>query len=340
MLPGKKKELIILGISIIAIIIVIIIMYNLAKFMNSRGNNTNTEVVDDPYVADYVYYGFTIDTDNNYQLMAMDAEFNEVSLNLRSFYPMNNLYYYNNHLVLYTDAINQINYNNTENTYTFYELNSFYSNNTDVLITPEYYIFVTDDVLEYCLVTECNRTKITDTLGGEVLYNEGSIYYQSSDGIHEFNLEEGSDNLIIEGSNLVVVATDEDYLLYLNNNNYYAYRYNNGTTTNISASVLEENPEYEYVGFQNSYFIYKIVDEAGDYVLRKYSLRIRDLLRSTLNMEQEDIVRSFPLTDDLMYAELKSDNMTRYVIMNIDEFALLKDLANPYAVLIGVDTSA
>ena len=140
MLPDRKKNLIIWVVSIIGVIIVIFLMYNLAKFMHNRSGNV--VVADDTYPADYSYYGISVDEDNNYQLTGLNLDYDETILGLRSFYYIDKLYYFSDHLVLYSDAINQVNYDKNNNTFSFYEINSFYSNQIEVLITDNYYIFI------------------------------------------------------------------------------------------------------------------------------------------------------------------------------------------------------
>ena len=219
MLPEKKKELIIWVVSIIGVILVIIIMYNFTKFMRGLGETPAEEIVyDDPYPDIYTYFGFALDEDGNYQLMGLDSEFLETKLGLRSFYSMDNLYYYDNHLVLYTDAINQINYNKEEETFMFYEQNSFFSHSTDVIITPSYYVFITDETLEYCLAPDCTEmTTITDQLADTtVLYTSDSLFYLLNDGVYEYNLEDKESTHIVlnEMRTFKLLATNEDYFMY------------------------------------------------------------------------------------------------------------------------------
>src|SRR5699024_9731099 len=116
-----------------------------------------------------------IDEDGNYQLMGLNNNFEEEKLGLRSFYAMSNMYYYDDHIILYTDAINQINYNKEENKYFFYEIDSFYNNATDVIVTDLYYVFYTSATLEYCSIDNCNRIQIVDDLVDDIiLLNENA----------------------------------------------------------------------------------------------------------------------------------------------------------------------
>lgn len=337
MLPEKRKNLIILIVSIIAVILVIIIMYNFAKFMRGAGE-TEEKVYDDTYPPAYVYYGFITDEEGNYQLMGLDSEFNETMLGLRSFYFMNNLYYYNNHLVLYSDAINQINYNATEENYFLYELNPFYSNSTEVLIAPEYYIFYTQDTLEYCLSSDCNRTVISDALlKPEVFYSDNKVFYQLNDGIYVFDLETLTSERVVlnETHDITLITASSNYLVFTVDDIYWLYNSNSKVATSLEDHIPEE--EYTFVSLQNDYFIYQIVAENGNNNLKKYSLRINSPLNTVYDIGKEEITNSIVISDNLLYAELVGDDTLRYVIMDIDEQRVLKELEHPYVVLIGVE---
>ena len=197
MLPGKRKSLIIWIVSIIGIILVIFAMYNFSKFMRNRGPQ-ESEIIDDAYVEDYLYYGFAIDEDGNYQLMGLNNNFEEEKLGLRSFYAMSNMYYYDDHIILYTDAINQINYNKEENKYFFYEIDSFYNNATDVIVTDLYYVFYTSATLEYCSIDNCNRIQIVDDLVDDIiLLNENAVFYQRSDGVYMYDFNTQKSKIVM-----------------------------------------------------------------------------------------------------------------------------------------------
>ena len=67
MLPEKRKQLLIIAISIVVVILVIYAMYSLAAYMKNRKEKYEPKVVDNTYPSIYQYYGFRIDEDNNYQ---------------------------------------------------------------------------------------------------------------------------------------------------------------------------------------------------------------------------------------------------------------------------------
>lgn len=340
MLPEKRKQLIIGIIALLGIILVIILMYNLSQYIRNRENSQEVVVVDDAYSSEYLYYGFIEDENGNYQLIGLNSDFEEEMLGLRSFYMMNNLYYYHDHLMLYTDAINQINYNATDNTYTFYEADPFYSNNVEVLIAENYYVYYHDTTLEYCEIANCSRTEITaDLVDDTILLSSNNVFYQTSQGFYAFDLATGTNTLVmlpypIGESGLL--AADDDYVVLLNGDDLYAYQIDNGTTSDISEIILEEETDFEFINIQDNYIIYQVVDEEGNYNLRKYSLRIRDLLNTNFALESEQVSRNFVIDDTLLYAELVNGDAVRYVIMDMQEQSIANELDNAYLVMIGV----
>ena len=341
MLPEKRKELIIWIVSIIGVILVIIIMYNFSKFMRdlSAQNNPEEIIYDDPYPSEYVYYGFMIDDDGNYQLMGFDNEFNETELGLRTFYAMDNLYYYDNHLVLYSDAINQINYNEEEEKFSFYEQNPFFSNSIDVTITPDYYVFVNNNRLEYCVSPECiDRIEISNYLRSTRIFNvNNKIYYQLSDGLYEYDLSIGNGDLIVNNSRstLEFLAINDNYLIFSVEGNYWTYNLNNNISGNITEYINLET-ELQFVCLGNNSLYLETIDEAGNNVIIDFSL-LEMAVNDFYNIGNEKVNYSFSLSDDIVYASLIDEDNERYVIMNMEEQEIIKELDNPYVVIREVD---
>lgn len=339
MLPGKRKSLIIWIVSIIGIILVIFAMYNFSKFMRNRGPQ-ESEIIDDAYVEDYLYYGFAIDKDGNYQLMGLNNNFEEEKLGLRSFYAMSNMYYYDDHIILYTDAINQINYNKEENKYFFYEIDSFYNNATDVIVTDLYYVFYTSATLEYCSIDNCNRIQIVDDLVDDIiLLNENAVFYQRLDGVYMYDFNTQKSKIVMLPSpngGLQLLATDGEYVILLNGGEVYSYQISNDSVTNISSVIFDDAEEFSVVNVQNGYLIYQVIDEDGHYNLKKYSLKINNILNNTFDIGNESLTSSMVIDDRYLYAELVDDTELRYVIIDMENDKVVKDLENSYVVLIGV----
>lgn len=341
MLPEYRRKIIISILAVIGIIIVIFAMYNLSKYVREQEKIDEEKVFDDAYPEKYLYYGFIIDEDNNYQLMGINSEFQETELGLRSFYPMDKMYYYNNHLVLYTDAINQINYNSTDDEFGFFELNPFYSNNTNVALARDYYIFYSDTTLEYCSVSECNRVTISNDLTSDkVLITEDKVFYVLEDGVYEFDLYTLTSNHVMIPdylNNIELLAANNERLVFLNGEDYYAYRFKYDTVMNISEEIRKVDSEFSFVEMQDSQFIYMTKDsETNKNIVKSYLFGINEISVYTFNLEDELLTDSFVVNDHLLYGELSTEESIRYVLIDTDNWTVLSELENPFVVLIGV----
>ena len=327
MLPDRKKNLIIWIVSIIGVIIVIFLMYNLAKFMHNRSGNV--VVADDTYPADYSYYGISVDEDNNYQLTGLNLDYDETILGLRSFYYIDKLYYFSDHLVLYSDAINQVNYDKNNNTFSFYEINSFYSNQIDVLITDNYYIFIAPTEIYYSSKNDLNNTKsITNTLVSDIaLIQENSLYYEQEDGIYVYNFEEESSNLLVaDVANVELVDIADNYLLYMMDNQLWAYSLRRQNTINVGQKISdEESKAFTYVALVPDYLLYEVEDQEGNNVLKKYSFALNMPLKAEMDLQNETIMNAFYIEENRLYIELVKEDLVRYLIVDYNTNSIVKE---------------
>lgn len=338
MLPDRKKNLIIWVVSIIGVIIVIFLMYNLAKFMHNRSGNV--VVADDTYPADYSYYGISVDEDNNYQLTGLNLDYDETILGLRSFYYIDKLYYFSDHLVLYSDAINQVNYDKNNNTFSFYEINSFYSNQIDVLVTDNYYIFIAPTEIYYSSKNDLNNTKsITNTLVSDVaLIQENSLYYEQEDGIYVYNFEEESSNLLVaDVANVELVDIADNYLLYMMDNQLWAYSLRRQNTINVGQKISdEESKAFTYVALVPDYLLYEVEDQEGNNVLKKYSFALNMPLKAEMDLQNETIMNAFYIEENRLYIELVKEDLVRYLIVDYNTNSIVKELENKYTVILPI----
>ena len=338
MLPDRKKNLIIWIVSIIGVIIVIFLMYNLAKFMHNRSGNV--VVADDTYPADYSYYGISVDEDNNYQLTGLNLDYDETILGLRSFYYIDKLYYFSDHLVLYSDAINQVNYDKNNNTFSFYEINSFYSNQIEVLITDNYYIFIAPTEIYYSSKNDLNNTKsITNTLVSDVaLIQENSLYYEQEDGIYVYNFEEESSNLLVaDVANVELVDIADNYLLYMMDNQLWAYSLRRQNTINVGQKISdEESKAFTYVALVPDYLLYEVEDQEGNNVLKKYSFALNMPLKAEMDLQNETIMNAFYIEENRLYIELVKEDLVRYLIVDYNTNSIVKELENKYTVILPI----
>lgn len=340
MLPEAKKKLIFTIVVIVGVIIVIIIMYNLAKFMKNHGESPEV-VYDDPYPTIYDYYAIEYSDEGTYKLIGFDENFVRNDLDLRIFFPTNTLYWRNNHLAFYSDATNELRYNSEEEKYYLYELDTFYSNNVDIKIVDDYLILIENNTLSYRKIDSDDTKEITNQLvNKDILINENYIYYVVSAGVYEYDLETGSSKLImIKGSNAEqrLIAISNKFLIVQSVETLYSYEFKNGDLVTINDRLEEEEgTSIKFVGLIDTTLVYQIEKE-GEYILRTYSLAIDSNTYQDFNLGYEQIKYSYGINDKYIYAELKISDKERYVIIDMNEKKVLKELENRYKLILGVE---
>ncbi len=336
MLPERRKKLIFTIVAIIGVILVIIIMYNLAKYMRNQGTDTPEER-DDAYKEVYPYYGVYYDDEGTYKLAGLNGSFEEFDLGLRIFFPINNLFWRNNHLVFYSDATNELRYNSEDEVYTLYELDTLYSNNIDIIVAGDTLIMVEDNTLSYRGIASEEVVTVNENLVSEkVLYQNNKLYYIVSAGVYEYDMENGSTRLVmIKGSstNQDIIAINDNYLIIQNDSEYFVYELDSSNVSSISNDL--EYDDALFIALMGDYFIYQINTEDG-YVLRTYSLKINDDVNRNFQLSYEEVTNSFGINDDYIYAELSDGEDTRNVIIGMRDGRVIKELDNRYRVILEV----
>ena len=341
MLPEKRKELIILGASIIGVIIVILLMYNLAKFMHNRSEKL--EAPDDAYDTYYNYYGVITDKDDNYQLVGINSEYIEKEIGLRSFYPINKMYYYNNHLRFYSDAINELRYDNEEQKYYLYELNNFYDKDTSVYLTNEFLIKLKGKTLSYEKYDDDENKIISENVEKDnILIYDNKIYYITNEGVEVFDFELESKNTLVvkkSNTNINLLQMNLKYLVYDVDGTYFVYNIETEKTINISYYIEKDiRNEYKFIALTNDSFIFQTTNNSNDIVLKKLRLSDNVLLNNSFILGNESIDKSIYLKNGILYAELiDEEENKRNVIMDIEGEEILKELKNTYITLCSVD---
>ena len=341
MLPEKRKELIIFGASIVGVIIIIILMYNLAKFMHNRSEKL--EAPDDAYDTYYNYYGVITDKDDNYQLVGINSEYIEKEIGLRSFYPINKMYYYNNHLRFYSDAINELRYDNEEEKYYLYELNSFYDNNTKVYLTNEFLIKLNDKTLSYEEYEKDENNIISENVEKDnILIYDNKIYYITNEGVEVFDFELETKKMLIvkqKDTNINLLQMNAKYLVYDVDGTYFVYNIETEKTTNLSYYIEKDiQKEYKFIALTSDNFIFQTTDYANDIVLKKIRLFDNVLLNNTFILGNESIDKVIYFKSGILYAELiDEEENKKNVLMDVEGEKILKELKNTYITLCKVD---
>ena len=341
MLPEKRKELIILGASIVGVIIIIILMYNLAKFMHNRSKKL--EAPDDAYETYYNYYGVIIDEDENYQIIGINSDYKEIEIGLRSFYPIDKMYYYNNHLCFYSDAINELRYDIEEEKYYLYELNNFYNKDTKVYLTNEFLIKLKGKTLSYEKYDDDENKIISENVEKDnILIYNNKIYYITNEGVEVFDFElETSKMLIVKknDTNINLLQMNAKYLVYDVDGTYFVYNSETEKTTNLSYYIEKDiQKEYKFIALTSDNFIFQTTDYANDIVLKKIRLYDNVLLNNSFILGNESIDKLIYFKNGILYAELSDgEENKRNVLMDVEGEKIVKELKNTYRTIIKVD---
>ena len=311
MLPEKKKRLIIALISGVVIVITVFLLGKLSAFIKS-GN----ELRNDDYQNIYTYIGISKDRDGIYKIYGINKE-REDYLNIKTFYDIKDILNKENKIVIYSDAVNEIRYNKNKKEFYFYELDRFYSKNSDIKLTKD-----------YLLIKDNNSIKIKKYDNEEYTYIENvtsyiaydnKIYYISGD-LYEYDLFKKETKLIksFDSSNLVILKiVNNNYLYYVVNNNYYVYDLSNG-----SSKSLENNNFYSIS--KDGYLVHK------DNTLSNYSLSSN---KFTFLYNVDGILNNLIyLYDDTFYLSVDE----KYAIIDLKKNVIWKNLDNEYEYIMKV----
>lgn len=314
MLPEKRKRLIIGIISIIVIIIVVILLGKISSFIKNR-NNVNEKRNDD-YSEIYDYIGVTIDEDNVYKVYGIN-ENEEKYLDIKTFYEVKDITNINNKIVLYSDAVNEIRYDNKNNEFYFYELDSNYIQSDFVLLSKEYIYLSSDNKLLFRKYGSENTNKLD--VSGKFLEKNNKIYYLKNNTLYEYDVTIKRDRIVSKYDvfdNIELLGISNYYLFYTQNNALNAYNLEDFTNINLGEMKFYEISNDGFITYENN----KILN---------YSLKEE---KFTKEYEVSNIKKIIYLGNNNFY--LNFDN--NYVIINMQTLKTWKSLENEYIYLMKV----
>lgn len=332
MLPEKRKKIIISIIAIIIFIIVVIAIGYLSKYIKSLHEVKMRE--DDKYPSIYEYYGILKDTDNVYNLYGLNEE--EKNLNLHTFYSILDVYVKGQKIVLYSDAVNEVRYENSSESFYFYELDSYYSNSYKVKLSEDYLLRTNGYNLDYWTYDKTEKTSIsTNLIDDNILTNNNLVYYNIKDGIYSYNLKTKENTLIIPSnyySKLKLLKCNSNYLIYLEDNDLYVYDLNNNKNINLS----------ETLGIDESNFLDLTLDGIlilKEDTLSKYLVKTEE--EKPINTEELNdyqIKKCERISDDLYhFTVMDSDAKLKSIIFSLENQKIVKEYTNNYLYIMKVN---
>lgn len=326
MLPEKKKKLIIGIIAIIVIIIVVFLLGKLSSFIKDKGKETK-ERRNDSYSEKFKYIGIFQDEDKILNLYGIDEE--ETSLGVRTFYDILDIKLINEKLVLYSDATNELRYDKNEDEYYFYELDTKYNNNYKIRLANKYVVSYTNKTLSYWAFDSKEESEIRNNLENDTFFvSEDNVYFLDNTGLYEYNLDEAREEKIIklnESDEVVVIGVTKDYIILTINEELYGYK-KSGSVRYKPSDYLKE--EYEFIDITDNGFIYK-----QDNILKEYSFITNRVLEKEVYFEYK-ILSSLYLGDEVYYFKINDKDKEKYVIMDMKEKKIIKELDNDYLYMV------
>lgn len=323
MLPEKKKKIIIGVITIIVSIVVVLLLWKLSSYIKSKNTDNDTKRRNDDYSDIYKYVGVLKDEDNILNFYGINDE--EVSLGVRTFYDIEDIKVYDKKLRMYADATNELRYDKKDNEYYFYELDTKYSNKYEVKINDKYVVVLSDDTLKYW---EYN--------GEEVIINENVkidsfyliddiIYYMFDGNLYSYDIKALKEERILRlTSDSVLLGINNAYAYVKSNEELIVYKLEGAIKYNIKDYIKD----YEFVTISFNGFILK-----QDNTLKEYSIltaSTKDII-SDFNYE---VLKSIKLSNSEYFMKLNNEMEEKYVIIDIDEGRIIKELDNDYLYMV------
>ena len=337
MLPEKRKNLII---AIIAIILLVILVIGLASISNYIKERSDTEKANANYLDKYTYFGISYDSiDTLYKIYGITSDYKEEYLDIGTFYLVKDAYIKDNRLVMYSDATNELRYDNKNNEYYFYEIDSNYNRSSNIILTDKYIINTTIGIItihEYA-TDVANDLKVNDSpVIGDVFLANNKLYYSLQNGIYEYDLNTKESKRLIYNTEevpLVIVKINEKYIYYYNLGNVpMLYRIDNQRIIDLSTNLdLEET---SFIDFYPDGLLLVIQRDNGNF-LKKYSLKNNKFEDYELELQDNLITKSIKIKDNLYYMEFKDKESITSNLLNLENNNIIK-LNHNYDYLIGV----
>ena len=323
MLPESRKKIMISVISIIVIVIVVFLIAKLSAFIKSK-NTTEPVDANDAYADLYDYYGFMKDSDNVYHLYGIkDGE--ESSLDLKTFYDIQDLIIKDKHLIIYSDALNEIRYDKNNQAFHFYELNSSYSSKYKVKLASDYLITCKDNTLAYLNYTDdfAKDNKIATGVS-DYLVTKNMVYYVQDGSLYSFNLTSLKSTLINNFHNEIIIKGITDKKIYYEFAEKLYYIDTDSKVITKLEDVIEDN-EITFLISNSEGFIYQTNDSLKAYSIKGYSTQV---IAEDFKSEVLTIVN---ISTDEYFMSLKEEDSDEIqnVLVNFDTNEII-ELTNNY----------
>ena len=229
-----------------------------------------------------------------------------------------------NKLVLFSDATNELRYDNKKDEFYFYELDSSYSNKEIYSLSDNYIIINALNKVSYKKFNEEETVLITDELKNEnVLVRDNKVYYLKNDGIYEYNLDTKENKCIINGEgDISIINVLGDYIYINKDGEELIYKISSALKIVLSDYIKEE---YSIVNLTDAGVLIK-----QDGQLKIFSFITNKILNDTFDLEGYNNTYSLYLGNDLYYMNLELNNNKKYIIIDMSSKKIIKEFKENY----------
>lgn len=332
----KKKLLLVGFIFIIFLIVVIIIISLITSYVKNKDNKLQES---DPYPIEFAYMGVLYDSQNGYEIIVpLDNDFNKSEISANSFYNIKDIKSFNNKVMVYSDALNEVAYSNADSRLYLEEINSFYDANSVVKLANDYIVLVANGSIQYIRKTDNDAEKEEIEKGLEeqsIAVINNKVYYRNSGGIVCFDIDNKSTTLIIPTNNdnsLNIVDYNDEYILLESNNEYSIYDLEKKELFSLKGLINDDITKI--LSLYSNGFIY---EKNNPYELVSYSLFFKRNEDAIFKMPDGFVVNNmYHISGNLCFVDMIRDNEHKYYIYDARNKDFVKELNEDYKYIVKV----
>lgn len=267
MLPEKRKSLII-GIGVVIILVFLVLgIAKLSNYLKDRRKDPN-ERNDASYVNMYDYIGVLYDeADAAYKLYGIRGE-SEDYLDIKTFFNIQDAKILKEHMLFYADATNELRYDDKKKEFYLYELDTYFSRDTEVRLTEDYIVFIKGRDIKYKEYGSDEVKVLTDNNISNVLLYDNILYYQKVEGIYRYDLTGETSKMVMgtPSTGYVLLYANSNFIIYEIRGDIYLKHIGN-TEPKLITELLNNESDIAFIDIIGDDFTY-----VEDNVVKKYNL--------------------------------------------------------------------
>lgn len=331
MLQQRKRKVIIIVVIIVGLILITLGIGVITKVAKSSNNN---EFQGDPYPSNIKFIGIYYNKDDeNYIIKALDKDLQELKYEVDEYMDITNIHVVNNHIYYYSDAINELIYNKSEDKLEIKEVDSYSNNLNQVYIGNKYLVVLEQENIMYRPIAEEKKKfkTIASGIKSKVVVNNDIVYYEKKDGIYSYDIENEEEALLIKWTveyQPKILNSNNRYLYLENKDMQMVYSFQSKKLTNINIV-----PKYLDLSANG------ILTLSEDNRVRKYVLINNDFASDYFTLpENTTISNADCFSDNYCYVDqIDFDSNHTYYVLDFKELVKLGTLDKAYIRLIEVN---